>query len=229
MKKLYQLLLATIACASFGASAAPNLIANGGFEDGSAAGYASFYSDYIKNGNLYDPSIVTIGSNPASYHGAWASFGALEGNNMLIVNGGIDGTQNLIWGQTLHLAAGNYDFSAAAASSYPQNPGMIFAIVTVNGHDYNMGFVLLGGTVGHWETFGSPLSLQAASTVDLKLYNLNTEYSGNDFVIDKIMLTSAVPEPASYALLLAGLGMLGIAARRRKQGVRRPARCGWRR
>ncbi len=35
-----------------------------------------------------------------------------------------------------------------------------------------------------------------------------------------ISLTLAVPEPETYALLLAGLGAIGVAARRRKQGGR---------
>lgn len=35
--------------------------------------------------------------------------------------------------------------------------------------------------------------------------------------IDNVSLTTPVPEPESYALLLAGLGLLGFIARRRKQ------------
>lgn len=34
---------------------------------------------------------------------------------------------------------------------------------------------------------------------------------------DNVMLTAAIPEPQTYAMLLAGLGLLGFAARRRKQ------------
>jgi hypothetical protein len=30
-------------------------------------------------------------------------------------------------------------------------------------------------------------------------------------------VTAAIPEPETYAMLLAGLGLLGFAARRRKQ------------
>lgn len=35
--------------------------------------------------------------------------------------------------------------------------------------------------------------------------------------LDKVSLTSAVPEPETYAMLLAGLALLGFTARRRKQ------------
>ncbi|MYM67032.1 PEPxxWA-CTERM sorting domain-containing protein [Pseudoduganella sp. FT55W] len=35
--------------------------------------------------------------------------------------------------------------------------------------------------------------------------------------LDNISLTTAVPEPETYAMMLAGLGLVGFAARRRKQ------------
>lgn len=39
---------------------------------------------------------------------------------------------------------------------------------------------------------------------------------GNQFVLDDLRLTSAVPEPETYGMLLAGLGLLGFAARRKR-------------
>jgi hypothetical protein len=215
MKQLKLLLLAATACASFSAGAT-NLIANGGFEDGSSAGYATFSSDYTKAGNLYDPAIVTIGGNPNSFHGSWASFGALEGDNMLIVNGGTNINSNLVWSQTLSLGAGTYDFSAAAASTYSGNPSNIVFVATIGGNDYTLGGAQLGSTTGQWDTISGTLNLQNAASVQIKLLNNSTDYSGNDFAVDKISLTSAVPEPETYAMLLAGLGLVGFAARRRK-------------
>jgi hypothetical protein len=35
--------------------------------------------------------------------------------------------------------------------------------------------------------------------------------------VDNIMVAAPVPEPETYAMMLAGLGLLGFAARRRKQ------------
>lgn len=40
--------------------------------------------------------------------------------------------------------------------------------------------------------------------------------SQNGFVIERITVTTAVPEPETYAMLLAGMGLLGAVARRRQ-------------
>lgn len=39
--------------------------------------------------------------------------------------------------------------------------------------------------------------------------------SGDGVVLDNVTFTAAVPEPESYAMLLAGLGLIGVVARRR--------------
>ena len=46
-----------------------------------------------------------------------------------------------------------------------------------------------------------------------------TSASGHDYRIDPTAIVGvpAVPEPETYALMLAGLGCLGIAARRRQR------------
>ena len=41
--------------------------------------------------------------------------------------------------------------------------------------------------------------------------------------LDNITITSGVPEPARWALLIAGFGLVGAAARRRQRGIQRTA------
>ncbi len=70
-------------------------------------------------------------------------------------------------------------------------------------------YTILGGDVGTTVNFGN---LFAGVTY----VNWNTDSFG-DSEIDNVTINSAVPEPETYAMMLAGLGLLGFAARRRKQ------------
>ena len=55
-------------------------------------------------------------------------------------------------------------------------------------------------------------------SVEVQFYNTFCCGSSIQLGVDeRISYTSAVPEPETYAMMLAGLGLLGFAARRRKQ------------
>jgi len=49
------------------------------------------------------------------------------------------------------------------------------------------------------------------------LYQTNPSFSHDSSVGGAFYYTQAIPEPETYAMMLAGLGMLGFVARRRKQ------------
>jgi hypothetical protein len=55
----------------------------------------------------------------------------------------------------------------------------------------------------------------------LSLVNRNTAAGGNDFAIDDIYFGTQstlppIPEPGTWALMAAGLGAVGLVARRRR-------------
>lgn len=52
---------------------------------------------------------------------------------------------------------------------------------------------------------------------DLPAGMVITSASGHDYTIDPTAIAASVPEPESYEMLLAGLGLLSFVARRRKQ------------
>ncbi len=69
----------------------------------------------------------------------------------------------------------------------------------------------------------SGLNLATNSTVWIRWTDINASGSDDGLAVDNFSLTATlapVPEPSSYALLLAGLGVVGMLARRRGSSAR---------
>jgi hypothetical protein len=79
-----------------------------------------------------------------------------------------------------------------------------------------------GALVGAWDTTPSNYFLigtnfagvATASTSNLKLYYFDSNFGDNTGSI--LVNVTAVPEPETYAMLLAGLGLIGFMSRRRR-------------
>jgi hypothetical protein len=69
-------------------------------------------------------------------------------------------------------------------------------------------------SAGGWQTYSLDFVAAGSSTV----ISLSGERSPNTYYIglDSVSVTAAVPEPEAYALMLAGLGMVGFVVHRRK-------------
>lgn len=197
--------IALLASPLFALAATPNLVANGSFEDNAVA-----------NGNW---------NNFSSVNG-WTGVGAgievrnnIEGSAFDGLNYvELDTTKNSSMFQTIATLAGqSYNFSFAYSNR-------INTAVTTNGLDWTLD----GGTTwtslaalpaagnGHnWTTFNTSFIAGSTSTMIGFRATGTSDTLGSS--LDKVSLTAAVPEPQTYALMLAGLGALGFVARRRNR------------
>lgn len=81
--------------------------------------------------------------------------------------------------------------------------GSIFAHLVANGFDVTAPYLFF--RAGEWDASGNP----------------TTNGTNNDFLVWGVNVATPVPEPETYLLLLAGLGLVGFAARRRATGAKR--------
>jgi hypothetical protein len=190
-------------------AAAVNLIANGGFENTGFGGTGSYYN------------VGTTGAdNPVP-----GDFGfAVPINNVDIIANGVF-TSSLSGGGAYNLDLVGYGSTGSISQSFATILGKTYKVsvaYTQNGGgktaDVNVDGSAIGTLVGSgsWQTFTTTfIGTGASTTFDI------TEVNGGGnggIVLDNISV-SQVPEPAAWAMMLTGFGMLGFAMRRRQQTV----------
>ena len=217
--KLLLIAGAAVAAALISSGAQAAGVVNGDFSAGNT-GFTSAYGYLAPAGQhtLYPESMYTVDTNPNNVHDLWASYGdhTTGAGLMMIINGATkDGEQ--VWGETGISVAQNttYYFSTWVASSYPVSPAILD--FSINGA--SVGGLTASTTTGLWQQFYTTWNSGSNTSVDLGLVNHNTAFSGNDFTLDDIafgVTRPGVPEPATWALMLTGFGLAGVALRRRR-------------
>jgi hypothetical protein len=163
-----------------------------------------------------------IGSGYAGLN--WSNFAALDADIYSLPSGFQNGT---VSHSNVAFNSGGDDASFSAANHFIFNSAYITAGWN-NGLNVQVtGF--LNGAQTHSSlltvsTSGPTLAVFNWSNVDLVSFHAfggikNPDFvgtGGQHFALDNLTI-NAVPEPETYAMLLAGLGMVGMAARRRKQ------------
>ncbi|MFM2066075.1 MAG: hypothetical protein RLZZ584_984 [Pseudomonadota bacterium] len=207
MKKIW-ILVALVAAFGTGAANAanPNLIVNGSFEAQTIPNVTPYYQ-YV--GSL-------TGWNGTSN---WRGFVLFNGNYQPVADG-INAVQfeypaDNLWqefsttiGQAYRLT---YSLSACCGPAYPRVGDLSVTVGNVTDNTTSSTNVFAAHTLDFTAT---------DTTTRLTFTSSNPSFDASYPQLDNISvtaITAAVPEPGSYTMLMAGLGVVGALARRRRR------------
>jgi hypothetical protein len=144
-------------------------------------------------------------------------YGVGNGGPMLVFYGGGSDTNFLTVSQT---NGGPFSLSALQVGRWfgldTEGPNVSLSITGFSGPGQTGGQVILPAFALPQNTIDlTPIAIQPLSFQSLT-FRLSGDTNGGGYVaLDNLVLTP-VPEPETYALLLAGLGLLAVVGRRRK-------------
>ena len=198
--KISKLILAAAiaAMSATGAASAANLIQNGDFETVSGVNLNNYVMVGVGSGAIADWTVGGVSVDVINN-----SYNAISGNSIDML--GTPGPGVL-----------SQSFNAVAGATYTLSFDL-----THNPYSHGAGLdVFVGGN--HYAFDGSTpvtnysFNFTTAGGLQALVFSSvgGDGYSGA--VLDNVSVTAAVPEPETYAMLLAGLGLVGAIARRRK-------------
>lgn len=182
------------------AQANTNLIQNGDFE---STAFGSFTGYNIANASSSAIGNWTVGGTSVDV--IRGAYGAINGNSIDML--GTPGPGSLSQGFAT-VAGHNYlvSFDLSANGVGGDSKALTVNVGAAPAYNY----------VGNMNNHVTESFSYHATTTGLTQLTFTSAASGySGAVIDNVSVTAAVPEPETYAMLLAGLGMVGFIARRK--------------
>jgi hypothetical protein len=224
------MLALAVAAAGSGQAVAANLLANGSFEllkDGSAAtadytgvghvnGISQGPNDYLQGWVPYASGFEHFDATSPAYSANGGSAVAKDGAYVVdlapytFTGGGIE--------QTVALGAGSYSLTFWATTSQlagRSGTGLVDVAVlsgSPSSQQYTVTNYSVNVTANDWQPFAFAFTLANPGPTTIRFSNGQDPYQHFAF-IDNVAL---VPEPHEWAMMLAGLGMVGVIAKRRR-------------
>jgi hypothetical protein len=203
-----------------GPAYAGNLVTNGSFESG-LAGWTLVGSE----SQGYPPVAITYGAAAAYPVGAFGEAVGPDdsaslsedpvGNLAAYFVSDFSNGQGLQ--QSVFLTPGKYNIGFsyyAPANGYANINDARFS-GTVGGVNL-VNALVSSGPATTWLAFSGIADIAVAGNYDVAFIFDTDGYPAKDVVIDRVYIQAAVPEPASWALMIGGFGLVGAMARRHR-------------
>ena len=203
------------------AVAGTNLLTNGSFEDG----FNGWSVNTTGSGTGFTAPVVIEYGQASGY--PTGAFGEAVPADNAPFNPGLDpvGTHGAYFSSDVGLQTLSQTVSLVAGKKYtfgfdyylPQNgynnPNNATFSATLAGDPF-ASFTLGSKSPVTWRLVSATKTFVASTSGDFTFAFAGTAYPAKDVVIDRVFL--AVPEPAAWAMMIGGFGVVGFAARRRR-------------
>jgi hypothetical protein len=209
-----------------GSAQAANLVTNGSFEDGLNGWTIGGADNQVPP---FPPAAIFYNNSGPYPDGAFGE--AVTPDNSISASPDAVGDRaayfvsdlavNQSLSQQIFLLAGTYKigFSAYAPANGFGNAGDASFSGSIAGVEL-ANYLVSSGPVTTWQAFSGQTMVGTAGMFDIEFIFNTSSVPSKDVVIDRVFVTrvGGVPEPSSWAMLIAGFGLVG-AARRGRRGL----------